>query len=345
MAAHSRHSVNRLPGDPGSGVSAQTGARAPQLQRHADRVSRERWERLSAVASGQHGLVTRADLRACGVPPSTGYDWIARGLLVECHRGVFALGHERLTVAGRRLAAVLACGSPAALSHGHGAAERSIPAGKLGAIDVTIPRVRAISTIEGIKVHRSAIIGAHEATRVRGIPVCTIPWILVQLASFLDPGELERAVQAAERQRPLSSEVMHDVLTRAHNAKGIAALKAIFGLEFEERTSAEFVELYLEMCRRYDLPLPQISTHLDVGLGNLREADLLYPDAKLAIELDGAAVHLSRRSFESDRRRDAAFLAHGYATLRITWHRLTTDQRALAEEIRTILAARTPQAA
>lgn len=302
-----------------------------------------RWLRLSAKASSQHGVVTRADLHACEVPARTVYEWRRRGLLVDVYRGVYALGHERLALTGRRAAALLAAGPEAALSHRHGGSEHQIPVGRLGPVSVCIPHSRRLSSQPRLVIHRSTIWHPNERVVARQLPTCTLPWLLVQLAGETEPARLERMVQAAEREHPLCSETMHDVLMRARNAKGAAALKAIFGLEFEEVTSREFVEMYLELCRTENLPTPRVGTYLDVGQVSLRETDLYYPDHKLVVELDGAKVHLTRRSFESDRARDIAFLASGIATVRVTWRRLRDHGKELAQDLRSIFTSRAPR--
>lgn len=303
----------------------------------------ERWSRLSAKASSQHGVVTRADLHACEVPARTVYEWRRRGLLVDVYRGVYALGHERLTLTGRRSAALLAAGPEAGLSHRHGGSEHRLPVGRLGPVSVCVPHSRRLRRQSGLIVVRSTIWHPSERVVARQLPTCTLPWLLVQLAADTEPAQLERVVQAAERERPISSDSMHDVLQRARNAKSVAVLKAIFGLEFEEITSPEFVEMYLELCRAENLPLPRVGTYLDIGQLSLRESDLYYPDHRLVVELDGAKVHLTRRSFESDRSRDIAFLAHGIATVRVTWRRLRDDGPQLAADLRAILSSRAPK--
>ena len=70
----------------------------------------------------------------------------------------------------------------------------------------------------------------------------------------------------------------------------------------------------------------------------LARSDLAYPEAKLAIEYDGA-VHFTRRRREADLERDTTLAGHGWQTLRFGRDAVGTAQ--LAWQVRTILATRT----
>jgi very-short-patch-repair endonuclease len=82
-----------------------------------------------------------------------------------------------------------------------------------------------------------------------------------------------------------------------------------------------------------------VSVDVEVD-GIVHEIDLLYADERLIVELDGEAVHRTRRRFHTDRRRDAAFAARGYQTVRYTWDRITTEQARVADEVLRVLALR-----
>ena len=59
------------------------------------------------------------------------------------------------------------------------------------------------------------------------------------------------------------------------------------------------------------------------------EVDLLWPEQRLVVEVDGFAFHGTRAAFERDRRRDAELQALGYRVLRITWRQLTREPEAV----------------
>jgi predicted transcriptional regulator of viral defense system len=72
---------------------------------------------LSHLASVQHGVVTRGDLASLGFGRRQIERRAADGRLVRVHQGVYAVGHAALSREGRWMAAVLACGEGAVLSH------------------------------------------------------------------------------------------------------------------------------------------------------------------------------------------------------------------------------------
>ncbi len=77
---------------------------------------------LARLAQRQHGVVTLAQLAAVGIGPSGTRNRVAAGRLHRVHRGVFAVGHALLPGRGHWMAAVLACGPDAVLSHRSAAA-------------------------------------------------------------------------------------------------------------------------------------------------------------------------------------------------------------------------------
>jgi very-short-patch-repair endonuclease len=102
-------------------------------------------------------------------------------------------------------------------------------------------------------------------------------------------------------------------------------------------TRSEFEDRFLVFARRYDLPTPNLNVRV-AGY----EVDVMFPAHKVIVELDGYDYHQGRRSFERDRERDAALLAAGYVTIRITWERLTTQPEREAARLEAILRSRTP---
>jgi predicted transcriptional regulator of viral defense system len=74
-------------------------------------------EPIRRLAADQHGIVSRAQLLNAGVGPDTVDRWIKAGRLIRVHRGVYAVGHVPPSPHARAMAAVLACGKGATLSH------------------------------------------------------------------------------------------------------------------------------------------------------------------------------------------------------------------------------------
>src|SRR5437763_11063001 len=102
------------------------------------RETRDPWPTVAAFAGRNHGVIDRAQLRRIGVGDDTIDRWIAAKRLHPIHRGVYAVGHRRLSREGRYLAAVLACGDGAVLSHRAAAEMWGLLAPGSGQIDVTV---------------------------------------------------------------------------------------------------------------------------------------------------------------------------------------------------------------
>jgi very-short-patch-repair endonuclease len=272
---------------------------------------------IARLAGRQHGVVTRAQLAALGVGRGAVERRVAAGRLHRLHRGVYAVGHTVLTRHGTLIAAVLACGEGAVLSH-RSAAElwRIGPWSAL--LDVTAPGDRAVP---GVVCHRAPV-----SRLIRhAIPVTTPARTLVDLADLLPRRALERALGEAEYLR-LDLGGLRPVAGR-RGAGAVAALLA--ERRPESRTRSELEEMFLALCSLHQLTPPRTNDHVE-GY----EVDALWHDERLIVELDGAQAHLTRAAFEGDRRRDAALTAAGYRVMRLTHRRLDTDAAEVARELR-----------
>ena len=125
-------------------------------------------------------------------------EWVRTGRLVRVHQGVYAYGHDRLRIEGRWLAAVMACGHGAVLSHRDAAQLWELRQSSSAVIDVTVPSRAGRIRRRGVRVHRSGRLAPDEVTTRSGIPVTTVARTLLDLADVLDSQALRRAVTEAE---------------------------------------------------------------------------------------------------------------------------------------------------
>jgi len=270
---------------------------------------------IARLAARQHGVVTLAQLRELGLGPRAVQRRAEAGRLHRVHRVVYAVGHAAVSPDGRRLAAVLACGPGALLSHGSAAALWGFRPTAAARFDVTVPRSgRAAPAV--IRLHRPRRLADGDRAVVRGIPLTSVARTLVDLARILLDDALARAVHEAEVLRLLDVAAIVDPPVRLRRA--LAQPGGATRSELERR--------FARLCRDAGLPPPRINATLH-GF----EVDALWPEARLVVELDGAAAHLTRRAFEEDRRRDAVLAGHGYTVVRLTWRRLTEDGAAVAQ--------------
>lgn len=243
--------------------------------------------------------------------------WMAAGHLVRLHPGVYALGHRQLRIHGHWLAAVIACGPGAALSHREAAALHGLRSSNRSRVDVTTAR-RIRASRPGIQIHHAATLVAHDVTTVEGIPVTTVARTLVDLAHVVPRDSVGKALREAEHLQTLDMRQIEAIRARARHrpGPGHATLTAV--LEQYRRRGTQLTRSVLEdrfvaLCETYGLPRPRMNAHVD-GV----EVDALWADRRLAVELDGWDRHKGRRAFQDDRTKANALTRAGCRVLRFT---------------------------
>jgi hypothetical protein len=258
------------------------------------------------------------------------------------YQGVYAVGHALLSVDGHRLAAVLACGPDAVLSHRSAAAHWGIRPDSRGRIDVTAPGRRGRRP-SGIDAHRASSLLPIDRTVVRGVPCTTLARTLLDVAGVITLRELRNAMTQAEVARIFDLTAIQEVIARSGRRRGVARLRLAIELHDprDERPRRELERRFLDLCRRAELPLPEVNAPLSPGAIPI-EADFLWRDAGLIVETDGRATHGTAKAFEEDRRRDQRLKVAGWEVIRCTWRQVTGEPESLVLTIRTLLNRKTP---
>lgn len=285
-------------------------------------------QRIAALADRFHGVVDVGQLRSIGASRTQIGKRIRSRRLVPLYRGVYAVGHRRLTSSGRWLAAVRALGPGAVLSHGQAAALRNLRPSRGGRIHVTVPKGGRAKR-SGLIVHRTVDLPAEHVIVHDGIPVTTPARTLAALAGTLDKPALARALEEAEKHGLLD---VPSLLAASAGRPGAIRITELVAHELPH-TRSEFEAAFDDLCDRYGIPRPLMNTQV-AGF----EVDAYWPDLNLVAELDSWRHHGTRAAFERDRERDAELHARGIATLRFTYRQVTTRQRWVASR----LAPRSP---
>lgn len=285
--------------------------------------------RIRALAGRQYGHVTRAQLLDAGLGQAALEHRVHTRKLVPIYHGVYAVGAVRDDPPGRAAAAVLAGGPGALLSHASAAALWKITRRWPYTMEVMVLTDRRPP---GIRTHRCRNLAGNDGRTQLGIRTTSAARALLDITPGLNDDEVARAVSDARINAHLKLGQLRDVLDRNPRHWGAKRLKP-----FVDRpngpTRSEFERRFLKLTRTYGLPEPVLNTKL-----NGYEVDALFAVQRLIVELDGWDFHRDRRSFESDRERDAHQLAAGYRTLRITWERLCDEPHKEAERLLRILA-------
>lgn len=287
----------------------------PRVPRALEGVSKSirLWDEIAHLAADQWGHVARWQLLALGMNPSTICSWIERGILVRIHQGVYALGYRRVEPIARAMAAVLACGPGAVLSHDSALALWGLRRWPREP-EVTAPRyVRRA----GITAHRSRTLTPAETTVQLGVPVTRVARAIDDIRPRLTERQYIRLVNDARLQRLISADEAAARLGHRRNP-----------------TRSGLEDAFQRWIVRHGIPQPLINARV-----NGHEVDAHWPAEKVIAELDHPATHSDPTTFREDRRRDRVNRELGYETVRLTAEDLNQEE---AERLKRLLASRRP---
>jgi very-short-patch-repair endonuclease len=261
-------------------------------------------------------VVTAKQLAAAGLGRMAISERSRSGRLHRIHRGVYAVGHPGLDLHGRFMAAVLACGEEAVLSHGSAAVLWGLLRPLEGPIHVSVPTTSGLKKRRGIHLHRSPSL-SFSSLPIRGrrqrrlttycdrIPVTSVSRTIEDLRDYLPPRLVRRAIRQAE----------------------FTGLR-LDGIE-TDRSRSDLETAFLALCRRHRLPPPEVN----VKLGRW-EVDFLWRSQGLVVETDSFAYHRGSVAFEEDHARDLDLRQRGFTVLRFTEQQLEQEpERVIADVI------------
>ena len=284
---------------------------------------------LAELAHRQWGVLSLTQLRDFGLGARAVQLRAQSGRLRRVHRGVYAIGGAALPREGRDLAAVLACGEGAVLSHVSAAVH-------WGLLSYDAPRPEVTATASkagapGIRLHRTRSLDARDTTIHRGIPITTLAKTFLDLAASSPKNHLEHAIGQAMRNQIYDHRAITDVLSRHHGRRGTKALRqATVDPAF---TRGDIERRFRRLCRRAGLPQPLSNVVVADADLHPHEVDFLFPAHRLVVETDGWRDHGTRIAFERDRAKDAALVAAGYVVLRFTKRQIADDPDTVAARV------------
>lgn len=265
--------------------------------------------RIAATATGQHGAISIGQLRESGLSATAVRERLRAGRLHRMHRGVYAVGHVAPSNERRWIAAVLALGDGAVLSHGSAAALWDLLPPRDGPVDVSLPSRDGRRRRRGICIHRPLSLEPEETTRRRGIPVTSPARTLADLRASVSARDVRRAVRQADF---LGLSTGHDVAS--------------------DRTRSELERRFLRLCRRHRLPEPVVN----MRIGEMA-VDFCWVEQKLVVETDGYKSHRGREAFEGDRARDLRLRMLGYEVLRLSHRQVFDEPERILATLRPLL--------
>jgi very-short-patch-repair endonuclease len=305
--------------------------------RIAGKRNTTRVQAVAALAARQHGAVSRQQLRHLGMSDTAISRAASIGRLHRTFHGVYAVGHGRLTERGRLMAAALACGDGAVISHRSAAALLKLLDEGPVVVDVIAPPERG-RKIDGIRFHRVRPPRLEERGTVDGIP-CTSPArTLVDLAGTVGSWTLGSAFERAAARRILDiAAIEASIDPRRRGMKGLLALiekwrRAAPLTKARGRLKSPLEAKVLPLLTRREIPPPLFNAPVQLAKGRI-EVDFLWPEHRFALEADSRAFHATHIAFERDRWRDRELLRAGYSVLRVTYLEAENEAAAIADTI------------
>ena len=289
---------------------------------------------VAALAARQHGVVAARQLERLGYSRERISRECSAGRIHRIHRGVYAVGHRALTPQGRCLAAALACGEESLLSHGSAAWLWGLVGELWLPIEVLADTPRHFRG--KIRIHSTIGLRAEDHGWSEGVPVCSVPLTILQMAATrprLDPGGF---LAKAERLGLLDVDAIGELIRDRAGYRGVARLR----LALEEFREPVFTRSRLErrfrmLVREFGLPLHS-TNYFVAGY----EVDAYWPELRFAVELDTYDHHGDARAFEKDRERQEDLKLAGIEMVRITGRRLAKEPRVVMTRLRTLLQNR-----
>jgi hypothetical protein len=239
-----------------------------------------------------------------------------KGRLHPVARGVYAVGWPATTREQRWMAAVLACGDRAVLSHRSAAALWEIGKERHGRIDVTLRR-RGKRSRPGLRVRTRPALPDGDVTVYRGIPVTTPVRTLVDMASEVGWSTIERAVNDADKRDLVDPETLRDALDGYRGVPGVRLLRSVLDKHTFRLSDSDLELLFRPLAQRAGFPPP-----LSKQMVNGYEVDFHWPELGLVVETDGLKYHRTASSQSRDRRRDQTHTAAGLTTLRFSHYQV-----------------------
>lgn len=296
----------------------------------------DRW--LAKLADEQHGVVGRGQLLELGLSEEGIEGRLRTGRLHRLHAGVYAVGHRVTPREGQWMAAVLASGPGAVLSHRSAAALWMIRPSSRSIVDITTPRKSR--SWDGIRRHHKAL-PADEVMIEERIPVTTVPRTILDLAATESVDVVGNLLRESEYRRLYDRLSLWDLVERYPGRRGVRKVWAALERLKEEpsgRRRSRLEERFAPFLRRHRLPQPRFNDWILLG-DRRHQVDCHWPGTSQIVELDGWKGHRTRTAFREDRARDRELRVAGYSVTRLTWNQLDDEPEAIASDLRALLKA------
>jgi very-short-patch-repair endonuclease len=293
--------------------------------------------KVLGLAERQHGVVSRLQLAELGMGDAAIRHRLDRGRLHRLMPGVYAVGRAGVTERGRWMAAVLACGPSALLSHRSAAVLLGLRKSSPGPVEVVVP-AHVVKRRPGVRMYRRAGLKAGAAALeplrpqlVDDIPVTGPAVTIVDLATCLDTGQLEAAVNEADHRNLVNPQTLRSAVDALGRRPGARRLRALLDSTSLALTATALERLFRPLAEEAGLPVPQTQAQL-----GRHRVDFYWAELGLIVEADSLRYHRTAFKQAADRRRDNEHAGSGLTTLRFTHWQVRHEADYVLGELRTV---------
>lgn len=281
-----------------------------------DQTSESRSERAWRLARRQNGVVTRGQLLDLGFTSKAIKHRVRNGRLHPVVRGVYAVGRKQLSREGRWMAAVLASGPEAALSHRSAAALWGFGKEHQDYIDVSIRRASEVR-LRGIRCHRRPSLHRGDITARLSIPLTQPVRTFLDLTTVAGPKTIERAINEADKLGVIDADSLRRALDDRPGEPGVRPLRRILDEHTFRLSDDELERLFRPIAAAAGLPTPLTKHMVDKF-----EVDFFWPDLGLVVETDGWRYHRTPSAQTRDALRFQTHTAAGLTPLRFSHYQV-----------------------
>lgn len=297
---------------------------------------------IAGFTAKQYGLIARWQALGVGITDRLLQNRIENGALIHVHDGVYRLRGVPFTQELRWLAAVLAGGPEAWLSHRAGAAFHGYEV-RFPKPEITIAHERECE-IDGVTAHRTR--RRHDVITVRGIPVTTKARTALDCAAVMTPSAFREMLEHAVTDGIVTVEALLAVLQHrgGRGVDGTVMMRDTLASGFVDARIQKRLELLvariIDSCR---VPKPVRQHRLVCDDGREVFLDNAWPDRKLAIEAIGLRWHGDRKQFVKTRLRARSIRSSGWDLDEYGWYEATEAVDEMRRTIELFWAGTSPR--
>jgi len=291
-------------------------------------------EALNRVAAEQRGLFSATQATNLGVSNAQLFRLASSGGLRRVRRGVYAMEGVPPSAWEDTIAAALAVGPGAVVSHGSAAAVHGFeyPATAPSSVELTL-LAGVYAHPAGVVLHHNRDLTASDIVQKRGVMLTSPCRTLLDLAARLGPVLVEKTLDEGLIQRRWTVGQVQESLGRARlNFTGRGRLEKLLSLRAEEPGADSELEARVFRALK---PFWPYETHFPVSIeGQTYVLDAAWPEYLVAVEIVGRSHRLASRSaFDRERRKLNVLAGAGWKLAHVTAVMSVSDVRSYLESL------------